>query len=190
MKATERNREIRRILGGFVTYELNGAVLTAAKNLLQLQADGVIVGAGKARTLGISEKLHQFRFSGDVDAVYGACQDAFFRLGRRVYLYTAPDALAMLYHPIMRHSLLITMEGTEEELLLGMYTARSLQTRLNFRLTYRRLLKELPAVLEETEVTMTPESQKPAEPEEAEKPEAEKKPAKPDLRFKNKKKKT
>ena len=173
MKATERNKEIRRILAGLVTYELDGAVMTAARNLFEVQFDGGIPGTRKAQTLGIREKLWQFRFHGDVDKVYAACEEAFFHLGRRVYLYTAPDALAMLYRPAFRHALIVTMEGTEEELLLGLYTARSLQTRLNIRLAYRRIAEELPAELVETEVTMLPESEAP----EAEKPEKAEEPA-------------
>ena len=142
---------------GFITYEMDGTVITAAKNLLELQTDGIFAGSDNARFLGLHTVKCQYRIKGDIPTAHAACIKAFYTVGGRVHLYTAPDALASLCHLLWFNPLVITLEAQDNQLLLCVYTARSLTAALGVKLLLKRLNKSMPEGLTETEVTMTPQ---------------------------------
>ena len=158
-------KEIRRILTGFITYEMDGTVITAAKNVFELQTDGIFAGSDNARFFGLHTVKRQYRVKGDLPAVHEACIKAFYTVGGRVYLYTAPDALAALCHLLWFNPLVITLEAQDDQLLLCVYTARSLTAALGVKLLLKRLHKSMPEGLTEIEVTMTPQCVEQEKPE-------------------------
>ena len=160
-----RTKEIRRILTGLITYEMDGTVITAAKSLLELQTDGIFSGSDNARLLGLRVVKHQYRIKNNIPTAHETCMKAFNTVGARVHLYTAPDALAVLCHLLWFNPLVLTLEAQDDQLLLCVYTARSLTAAWGVKLLRKRLDKGMPKNLEEVEVTMTPQCIEPEKPE-------------------------
>ena len=156
-----RTKEIRRILTGFITYELDRTVVTVAQNIFQVRGDGFSRGANSARFFGVRVAKRQYMIAGKkkVPIVHEGCINAFAQLGMRAYLYNAPEALAMLYRPILHNPCVVTLEAKENQLLLCVYTARSPLSRLNVKRMLKKLDEVLPAGMTETDVTMTPVSE-------------------------------
>lgn len=158
-------KEIRRILTGFITYEMDGIVITAARNLLELQTDGIFSGSDSARLLGLHIVKHQYRIKNNIPTTHETCIKAFNTVGARVHLYTAPDALTVLCHLLWFNPLVLTLEAQDDQLLLCVYTARSLTAAWGVKLLLKRLNKAMPKNLGEVEVTMTPQCIEPEKPE-------------------------
>ncbi len=150
----ERTKEIRRILTGFITYEMGGAVITAAKNLFEVQADHIFSGSDAVRVFGLRTETRQYMIAGKVQAVHEKCIQAFSNLGRRLYLKTAPEALAMLCFPFGRNPLVVTLEAKENQLLLSVYTAKAVFSNRNIRKIIERVEGALRGELTQTDVTM------------------------------------
>ena len=160
-----RAKEIRRILTGFITYEMDGTVITAARNLFELQTDGIFSGSDSARLLGLHIVKHQYKIKNNISTAHETCIKAFNTVGARVHLYTAPDALTVLCHLLWFNPLVLTLEAQDDQLLLCVYTARSLTAAWGVKLLRKRLDKGMPKNLEEVEVTMTPQCIEPEKPE-------------------------
>ena len=160
-----RAKEIRRILTGFITYEMDGTVITAAKNVFELQTDGIFAGSDNARFLGLHIVKHQYRIKNNIPTAHETCIKAFNTVGGRAHLYTAPDALTVLCHLLWFNPLVLTLEAQDDQLLLCVYTARSLTAAWGVKLLLKRLNKAMPKNLEEVEVTMTPQCIEPEKPE-------------------------
>lgn len=158
----ERTKEIRKILTGFIsyeTYEYAGTVIVAAKNLLRYRGEGGFVGADSARFFGVRSEMKQYVIPRKkVEEVHAACFELMLNLGRRVYLYSAPDALTVLCRPAFRAPLIVTMEAKGVQLLVCVYTARTLLSRLNMRRMLEKLAQVLPSEMSEAAVTMAPAS--------------------------------
>ena len=153
----DRNKEIRRILTGFIALEMGGDVITAAQNLFQVRNDNFFNGADFARYFGLRTKMRQYTVDeSELEQTRKECAKAFFCLGRRAYLYTAPDTLAMLYRPAWHNPMVVTFDAEGNQLLLCVYTARSPLAEWHIKRAMKALNELLPKNLKETEVTMTP----------------------------------
>ena len=153
----DRSKEIRRILTGFITQEMGGAVITAAQNLFQVRNDSPFNGADFARYFGLRTEMHQYKVSQkELEQAREDCAKAFFCLGRRAYLYTAPDTLTMLYRPAWHNPMVVTFDAEDTQLLLCVYTARSPLAKWHIKRAMKALNELLPKSLRETEVTMKP----------------------------------
>lgn len=151
-----RIREAKRILTGRISYMLEGSVAIAAPDFLHAETRISFPGADSARFFGVRTVLRQYRFRGSAEKIYPQCVEAFLRVGMRAHLFTAPDALAILCTPRMRHPLVVTLEGQDDQLLLSIYTSRSLFAALNQRQTVKQLLAVLPPMAE-VPLTLTPQ---------------------------------
>lgn len=153
----ERSKEIRRILTGFITTEMGGEVITAAQNLFRVRNDSFFNGADFARYFGLHTEMHQYTVDkSDLEQVRRDCAKAFFCLGRRAYLYTAPDALAMLYRPAWHNPMVVTFDAEDTKLLLSIYAARSPLAKWHIKHAMKALNEVLPKKLKEIKVTMQP----------------------------------
>lgn len=153
----DRSKEIRRILTGFITQEMDGAVITAAQNLFRVRNDSFFNGADFARYFGLHTEMHQYTVEEkELEKTRENCVKAFFCLGRRAYLYTAPDTLAMLYRPAWHNPMVVTFDAENTQLLLCIYTARSPLAKWHSKRAMKALNELLPKNLKETEVTMKP----------------------------------
>ncbi len=153
----DRNKEIRRILTGFIALEMGGDVITAAQNLFQVRNDSFFNGADFARYFGLHTEMHQYTVNeSELEQTRKDCAKAFFCLGRRAYLYTAPDTLTMLYRPAWHNPMVVTFDAEDTQLLLSIYTARSPLAKWHIKRAMKALNELLPKSLKETEVTMKP----------------------------------
>lgn len=153
----DRSKEVRRILTGFITQEMGGAAISAAQNLFQVRNDSFFNGAGFVRYFGLHTEMHQYTVDKkDLEQARKDCAKAFFCLGRRAYLYTAPDTLAMLYRPAWHNPMVVTFDAEDTQLLLCIYVARSPLAKWHCKRAMKALNELLPKKLKETEVTMKP----------------------------------
>lgn len=154
----KRTREVRAILAGFISYELDGAVITAAKDLSDLENPDFYPGADGAFVLGVHKVMQQYTVQGNVKTAHEACIRAFANLGRRAFLHTAPDALVMLCKPPAGSAVVVTLEAEGKQLLLCIYTARTPLCLLRIRRMQKQLAAALPKTLKASQVTMTPKN--------------------------------
>lgn len=162
-----RMKEIRRILTGFISYEMNGAVIVAAKNIYEMQGTEFFHGSDCARMFGLHTMKRRYVFHGNVQSLYEKCVKSFADLGRRVYLTEAPDALAMLCRPLVGSPAVVTLEGEGHALELNVYIARSPLCLVYGRRIMKRIDEALPIELKELVIQPQP---KPEEQSEAEGP--------------------
>ncbi|MBQ0037386.1 MAG: hypothetical protein KBS74_01805 [Clostridiales bacterium] len=153
----ERTKEIRRILTGFITSDAESGAIMAAQNIFQVRTDSLFNGADGARYFGLRVEKHQYQCQEkDVPRVRKRCARAFFYMGRRAYIFTAPESLAMLYRPAFHNPTVVTLEAEENRFLLCVYTARTLLASFHIKHTMKKISEVLPEEMKETDVTMTP----------------------------------
>lgn len=148
----ENKKEIRRILSGF--FEDNGNALVAAESVLTSGFKSVFSGAVSARFLGITEKKLFFKSHLSEKELAEACKKAFADMGRAVELKTVPDVIAVLVFRVLFNPCIITAKVDGNKLLLTFYTARTLFSFFNARVSIAQFLKKMPA--ESLEVAQLP----------------------------------
>lgn len=149
-----REKEIRTVLMGFVRYE--GNYVIAAENIFRSQFLGLNNGSGSARIRGLKEhriqyRLHSGKLMGNMPIV-----KALLAMGAPVFLFTAPDASAILYRHWLLNPVLITFEDDHRDALICFYTAKNLFAGSVIRHCMKKLVALFPENFTPTAVTMTP----------------------------------
>lgn len=142
--ANQKKKEIRRVLMGLIDYEMDGAVIVAAEKLYNIQTHSLSTGADKVRFLGVHGSKRQYGISGDIEKTHEECIRAFAEIGRKVFLYSAPNALCTLRSPLWGPPILVSLEAEENCLNMELYTARGVLAGLRIRNTIKKVEELFP----------------------------------------------
>lgn len=154
----QREKEIRRILTGFVTVDDDTGDILAGTTVLQRLLQGPLAGTTSARLFGLSVRKRQYRFR-DVrlGEVQPACLHTMQKLGRSVRLAAAPDAIGAMVFSWLFNPCVITAETAGKDVLICFYAARTPFAFLNARRVFRKWEKQLGDLrAARVDVTMTP----------------------------------
>lgn len=154
----QREKEIRRILTGFVAVDSDTGDIMAGSTVLQRLMQGPLAGTTSARLFGLSVKKRQYRFKEiKLAEVQPVCAETMSKMGRSVRLLTAPDAIGVMVFSWLFNPCVITTETAGKDVLLCFYAARTPFAFLNARRVFRKWEKLLgDQKSERTDVTMTP----------------------------------
>lgn len=149
-----REKEIRTILMGFVRYE--GSYCIAADNILKTQFLGLNNGSDAARLRGLKEYRTQYRLQSGRLKDNMPIVNALLAMGIPVFLFSAPDASAILYRHWLLNPVLITFEDNRRDALICFYTAKNLFSGAVIRHCVKKLTARFPENFTVTAITMKP----------------------------------
>lgn len=135
-------KEIKRILTGIIVD--NGEYISAAPNVFGMNFKGTFSGASSVGFAGVSHKKKRYALAVDDEEAIALCCASLITLGREVVLMNAPDAYAVIRIPVVRNPSIIMIEVNEGELVLDVYTARTLFAFFTKRSDIRRFIKGIP----------------------------------------------
>lgn len=154
----QREKEIRRILTGFVALDSATGDVLAGTTVLERLLQGPFAGTTSARLFGLSVRKRQYRLGNiRLAEVQPLCLTAFQKMGRSVRLLTAPDALGVLVFSWLFNPCVLTAETAGKDVLICFYAARTPFAFLNARRAFRKWEKQLgDQKADRVDVTMTP----------------------------------
>ena len=146
-----RKREIRRILMGYIAFDEDQHIL-ASERSSHLRLMGLLNGSTGARVLGLGVRTRHYVLTASPEESLEECGNAFAELGRFVELDSDPELLAVFYSPIFYNPAILTAQVQDGNLVLTVYTARSLTVRWNTAHAFRQWRQRMPEGLREREL--------------------------------------
>lgn len=143
----DKVREIRAILSGRTNFR-NGAYV-AADGLLHMNFQGVNNGSLAVSLFGVNHLVRHYQTK-DPDAAVDQALEIFSVLGHPVLFSESPEELACLVRPPFGNPSIMTLERSEDGMLLNVYTARTLLAALSRSRAVSAFEKRLPQELRST----------------------------------------
>lgn len=140
----DKAREICAILSGRTNFQ-NGAYV-AADRLIHMNFQGINSGSFAVRFFGVNHLIRHYEAK-DPTAALEQALEIFSALGRPVLFSESPEEKACLVRPPFENPSIMTLEQTEQGLLLNVYTARTLLAVLSRARAVAAFEKRLPQEL-------------------------------------------
>ena len=122
-------------------------------NMLRSLPNGYWRGADFARILGVKEQLISYHSDG---AAQHAAEEALLSVGWRCILPESPETFAVMRRGVLLFPVVLTLEKEDEQMTLGLYTARSALCVVNLRRVLKKWLEAVPLELKPIASTAEP----------------------------------
>ena len=106
-----------------------------------------------ARILGVKEQLISYHSDG---AAQHAAEEALLSVGWRCILPESPETFAVMRRGVLLFPVVLTLEKEDEQMTLGLYTARSALCVVNLRRVLKKWLEAVPLELKPITSTAEP----------------------------------
>ena len=158
-----RENEIRKILNGYFRFN-DEYRIEAGKDFRDIQnLQNTALTSG---LVGLKNRKYQYRSELSGEELGELCPGILLKYGVPVDLHTAPDVYALRVDVGFVNTYMITVEIDGQELLLCIYTAKSLFSGLRVRALRKKWLRRFEALkLTEVPVTMKPQLVRPEDQE-------------------------
>lgn len=139
---TEKEKEIHRILSGFIRYD--GGCIKAANDFVHTRFQGFYSGVGLLSLFGTSQRGFDVSVSDVNDK--NRIVKAFYEMGTPVGLDSEPNGYAVMCPSMIFKTSLLTLNDDGNDFAVGFYATRSVLNWLSFLRQKKRFMKKLDSV--------------------------------------------